>query len=88
MKPAAVSHVLMKMEHRFTSFIELLFVCRNDRRQSMRCSSFSEFADNPQLPVPSELLHVAHKHVQKLLELISDCVFTVQQVLPACVRLL
>lgn len=25
MKPAAVSHVLMKIEHRFTSFIELLF---------------------------------------------------------------
>lgn len=24
MKPAAVSHVLMKIEHKFTSFIELL----------------------------------------------------------------
>lgn len=47
MKPAAVSHVLMKMEHRFTSFIELLFVCKNNRRQSVRPSSFSEFLNNP-----------------------------------------
>ena len=28
MKPAAVSHVLMKIEHRFTSFIELLLTKR------------------------------------------------------------
>lgn len=33
MKPAAVSHVLMKIEHRFTSFIELLLKKKKERKK-------------------------------------------------------